>query len=233
MLEFTFLKRWFQNTTPCTLCGERRRIGDVEKLLPPFLCRICATDLDMLPFGTDVWHTEVAEQLRCSNIDGLAVISIYQWPYDKWLTRLKFHQQLYLSLTLGYLMARQIEQQDWYDLDYICALPLHFIRESQRGYNQAQLLVNAIIEYSNREFTDFHGLKRRRYTRPQTKLDRLERHQNTANAFICRTPLFGKAVLLVDDVITTGASVASATEALKQAGADKVYVTCGAVRILN
>ncbi len=228
-MQFTALKQWIQSQSPCCLCGNK--IHRISKLNPPLLCTLCHRELPRLAYGTDVLNSAAAEQLKCEFYDGLAIVGLYDWPYNLWLPGLKFQRHLYVAPLLGFYMARQIEQQEWLNIDLLCALPLHSDRWLMRGYNQALLLTEAI----QRELSIpiFSGLVRIKSTLPQSKLNRLERLNNTNNAFVGVTPIDNKNVLLVDDVITTGSSVNDACRALKNAGANKVYVTCGAFRILH
>lgn len=107
----------------------------------------------------------------------------------------------------------------------ILPMPLHWLRRWQRGYNAAGVLARQL---SNRLRIPFRAnvLFRVRPTARQAALPRHERRRNVANAFVARVgpELRGKAVWLVDDVLTTGATAHAAAGALRKAGVGSVYV---------
>jgi len=103
-------------------------------------------------------------------------------------------------------------------------VPLSGLRRRTRGYNQAEALARAL----GRELglPAWPGaLERRRHTPPQARsADMEERRRNVAGAFVCREPgVAGRRVLLVDDVTTTGATLAACALALKEAGARSAW----------
>jgi ComF family protein len=109
------------------------------------------------------------------------------------------------------------------DVDMVVPVPLHPRRLAERGYDQAALLAGPVA----RELGVRHaprGLSRKRETPPQASLDREERVANVAEAFVASAPakIAGRRVLLVDDVRTTGATLAACDEALRKAGAKRV-----------
>lgn len=110
--------------------------------------------------------------------------------------------------------------------NYILApVTLHKKRLTWRGFNQAELLVrNLAQELAMKMETGF--LKRIKNTQAQVKLNRKKRAKNIAQAFIVLKDVQGQEILLVDDVITTGATMNECAKVLKQAGAKSVYGLC-------
>lgn len=116
--------------------------------------------------------------------------------------------------------------------DVIVAIPLARRRMLQRRFNQAQILAHEIARLSGKPDLPLI-LVRRRATRSQVGLSRAERERNVAGAFAVRegqaSKIAGKAVLLVDDVVTTGATASAAARVLKRAGASRVDLVALAI----
>lgn len=113
------------------------------------------------------------------------------------------------------------------EADVIIPVPLHPRRLFKRRFNQSALLAHALGDASAKA-VDVFSLKRRKNTRSQGGLNARQRHQNVKAAFLVpadkRPHIKGKRVVLIDDVMTTGATVENCTKALKAAGAKKVFV---------
>ncbi|HEY8108875.1 MAG TPA: ComF family protein [Patescibacteria group bacterium] len=101
-------------------------------------------------------------------------------------------------------------------------VPLHSRRLRERGHNQSALIAEAVSEATGLPLSD--ALARRRYTRTQTGLGRADRHRNVDGAFEWTGAALGaQPVLLVDDVYTTGATLAACAEACRASGVKHVY----------
>ena len=112
------------------------------------------------------------------------------------------------------------------DSDLIVPVPLHAKRERERGHNQAVVLARELVRATGLEL-DEHVLVRRTHTeRHRAGMDARARRESVAGAFDVRAPkhIFGRRVLLVDDVFTTGATVSECAAVLKSAGAADVFV---------
>lgn len=111
--------------------------------------------------------------------------------------------------------------------DVLVPIPLARWRMLQRRFNQAQILANEVARRSGKLVAPL-ALERTRATRSQVGLSRRERERNVSGAFAVRAgqtaALAGKAVLLIDDVMTTGATASAAARVLKKAGASRVDV---------
>lgn len=117
-------------------------------------------------------------------------------------------------------------------VDVVIPVPLHPQRLRTREFNQALLLADRIASRLERPLV-YEDLQRLRPTPPQTQLDRAERARNVRHAFAVRpsADLQGRRVLLVDDVMTTGATVGECAKALRQAGVTSVVVLTVARRV--
>ena len=111
------------------------------------------------------------------------------------------------------------------DFDLIIPVPLHWQRLLKRGYNQSQLLARFLAKKINLPLAP-SVLVRTKNTPPQVGLSRNQREKNLKKAFLVKKPSLveGKKLLLIDDVITTGATIEEASRTLKRAGAELVGV---------
>ena len=129
-----------------------------------------------------------------------------------------------LAVPLGRLLARALPREHAFDM--IVPMPLHWRKRWQRGFNQAELLALEIGRRTNVPVRN--ALRRVRNTASQAGLTSSKRRENVSGAFQAarggktRNALHGRSVLLIDDVMTTGASAASCARALKRAGARQV-----------
>ena len=147
----------------------------------------------------------------------------YEWPWVDLITRYKFQHQAGWDRPLATLMLSAPGADDALDTaDWVLPIPLSHQRLAERGYNQSWLLARQ-LEPSK---ADAHLLLRTRDTPSQRTLPRAERLANLAGAFAVEplraAQLRNKNVLLIDDVMTSGASVHTASRVLLQAGAAKV-----------
>ena len=139
---------------------------------------------------------------------------------------LKYHHCRENGIFLGQEIGKSLlKAADYQDIDYIITIPLHPKKEKIRGYNQSHVIAEGLSEILNIPIAE-HCLVRSVFTDTQTKKSREERWQNVKDIFELKKPqkLQGKHVLLVDDVLTTGATLMSAGKALMQAEEIKISV---------
>lgn len=143
----------------------------------------------------------------------------YDFPLDKLVQALKYREHLILVNFLADALARRISSRP----DCMVAMPLHPARLRERGFNQSLLLARRILRQLEIPLLE-HACERVRDTPPQTGLPWKEREKNMRQAFACKadTDLRGRHVAIVDDVMTTGASIGELAHAMKQAGAREV-----------
>ena len=136
----------------------------------------------------------------------------------------KYDSKTQLADLLGKLMSdfavRNIGAEE---IDMIVPVPLHPVKLRERQFNQSELLAAHLARKINKNVVR-DKVKRIKYTAPQTKLKRDQRLKNVRGAFLVKknADFKEKTVLLVDDVLTTGATLHECAKALKDAGAKKV-----------
>ncbi len=130
--------------------------------------------------------------------------------------RLKYQNRPEVGHFLGVLMAQKFEKADWFkDIDVLVPIPLFHKKQNKRGYNQAEMIADGIAEITGKPIWN-DVVARIRDTESQTKKNKKERQENVKNAFTLQKPqqLLNKHILLVDDVLTTGATLASCGNAI-------------------
>lgn len=181
-------------------------------------CRCCALPL---PCG-EVCARCAAAPPRCS---ACFAALVYEYPVNRMLTALKFSRRSCMARITGELLAAYLRPRIEPSCrpDQVVPVPLHAIRHSERGYNQAELIA-ATVANCLRLTCRPDILRRDRHTATQTALGRARRLRNLRSAFSVHGAVAGLRVALVDDVLTTGATAAACVDALLQAGAAEVQI---------
>jgi ComF family protein len=194
------LKTWaVPGGQDCVLCGERSDAVVV--------CAACEARLPRC--------VEDAEEMP---IDMLAVFA-YRFPVDRLVHRFKFAGDLAVGRWLSSRLAVRVASVASPDL--LVAPPLTTARLRERGFNQA-LEIAKVVGRAHGIRVALDALEKTRETLPQPSLDARERRANLRGAFACRADMSGLSVAIVDDVITTGGTVAAIAAALRDAGAGRI-----------
>ena len=140
------------------------------------------------------------------------------------LHQVKYQGKADLGVQLGRWFASEILYQARGEFELVVPVPLHSKRLKERGYNQSLKIAKGICQITGHNIGDV--LRREQAAKTQTGLNRWERFQNTANEFQMANPdmIKNKAVLLLDDIITTGATISGAAIPLIKGGVDKLIV---------
>lgn len=204
---------------PCVLCGCMSHDGlwcTACNATLPYLsaphCPVCAIPT---PGGTVCGHCLAQPPLFTHTY---AVFG-YAFPIDRLIQRMKYHEQLALAHAFAEKMVQEI---DLHNLpDCVIAMPLHPAKLRERGFNQSLLLASTVARKLGLKLLT-HACRRIRDTPPQSALPWKARKKNVRNAFSCEMDLSGKRVALVDDVLTTGASLNALAGAVSKAGAIEI-----------
>lgn len=181
----------------CVVCG--RQLLLFEK----HICLECMAELPLTYFWK--WRKE-----------GFCSLFYYSGNYRKILYSLKYRSNVQLALYMGRLLGQRLKEGNIRP-DYIIPVPLHYLKRWKRGYNQSYVIARGIRKELGKEVAVRQLLKRRRFTKTQTRKERRDRWLNVHDAFGLQpcSPraieryarmLKGKEVLIVDDVLTTGAT---------------------------
>lgn len=140
------------------------------------------------------------------------------------LHQLKYNNQPEVGIRLGKLFGSEMKSKDF---DLIVPLPLHFSRQRSRGYNQSAKIAEGLSESLQVPFSSA-VCSRLKKTESQTTRTRLERWENVDDAFLVndKKAILGKRILLVDDVITTGATIEACGHQLIKAGCRDLSIAC-------
>lgn len=226
----------------CGACGAWLDAADPEDPLSRLLCPDCRASLRLIggpvcsccgqPFASEavgdhlcgacLAHPPAYAMARSAGI--------YGPPLKTLIHKLKYRRQLRLARPLGEILGSAFRRH-WQhrEVDLIIPVPLHRRRLRERGFNQVQSMLRCWPHrFPAPSPVPIAGdiLVRVRHTASQAGLDRQERRRNMHGAFRVKRPgaVTGRSVLIVDDVMTTGATVAACAEALARGGARRVDV---------
>ncbi|MFN2302909.1 MAG: ComF family protein [Anaerolineales bacterium] len=205
----------------CASCGEPgyRLCPECEgkiKYLVGNKCQICGESI----------HPSVNLCLRCQSdpppYHAMRNLAVYEGVMRECVHALKYQNNQSLGEMFSRPLAEVVRLEDW-KIDKVVPVPLSPQRYTERGYNQAALLAKPLAARIDCLYDPF-CLIRTRDTPSQVGLSGKERRQNVIGAFKGIPELVeGKSILLIDDVMTTGSTMAECTRALKNAGAEVVY----------
>lgn len=206
---------------PCVLCGSMSDdglwCGACDASLPYLRddhCPVCALPA---PDGQVCGHCLSRPPLYTRTCAAFR----YAFPLDKLVQGMKYGDQIPLAHELARRLSQRIGKNN--PPDYVIPMPLHPAKLRERGYNQSMLIAAAVSRQ-----LDFKLLadaaKRTRNTPAQSALPWKDREKNVRDAFSCDIDLRGKHVALVDDVLTTGASMNALAKTIKRCGAAEISV---------
>lgn len=218
-------------------------IKSVLNLIFPRLCVMCYAEtpdegqefciecLINMPYTN---HYRVKENLASKKFwgrfdyqDVASLLNFYDYSDVRWMMhRLKYEGRKDIGYTLGLIMGKKMIKSTFFnELDLIIPIPLHTQKKSKRGYNQAAYIgkgISEILEVPMREDV----LKKVIHTKSQTKMSRIERIRNVFNSFklMDKTGIQGRHILIVDDVLTTGATIEACAHKLMESKNIKVSI---------
>jgi len=154
--------------------------------------------------------------------DSVAILAMNKFT-SKLIQRYKYNNEIELASCFSSLVKNILPLIAPLP-DFIVPIPIHRIKYMHRGFNQVSLIIKSAVRDSDIKYNNC--LVRRKYTISQTKLSAEERRNNLKNVFCIKDKanIKNKAILLVDDVFTTGSTLRAASAALLSAGASNVSI---------
>jgi ComF family protein len=188
-----------------------------------YFCAVCNTPF-LNSFPLDERGVCAACRAGLRGFDRAASFGLYEGTLRKLVHLYKYSGMKRLARTLAACMDRAISIDESFDA--VVPVPLHWRRQWERGFNQSDLLARHIAK--KRGIPVLRALRRKRATATQAGLASAGRRRNAAGAFELRVAgktdprLAGKKILLIDDVMTTGATASACASALKRGGVGSV-----------
>ncbi|TDJ61842.1 MAG: ComF family protein [Proteobacteria bacterium] len=194
-----------RNQRVCRLCG--MRASRIE---------ICTDCVDDLPWRLVPW------QKRLPHVDRVWVCFDFSYPIRQLIHRAKYGQDIACARLLGELAAARLTTiAQWPQNATLFPVPLARMRMLRRGFNQAMEIALPLAR-SGRLAIDGRSIGKLPLSKAQSTLDAKHRQANIRNAFVQRSAIDVRTAIIVDDVLTTGATLSAMATTLKAAGAKQV-----------
>lgn len=205
------LRRWFELALDLIFPPHCAGCGRVDTRW----CERCQRSMDAVPLSAHVTpHPPLVSAAATGPHEGILQHAVWA---------LKFDNGRHLAIPLGDRLAARLDMLGWPADAVVVPVPLHPSRLAERGYNQSQLLAERLAVLTGQPCLP-HALSRVRQTRSQVGLNHDQRQANMAGAFAANPDQVSERnVLLLDDVYTTGSTMAACAEAALTAGAHAVY----------
>ena len=200
----------------CELCLEQL------PLVGENLCRLCGRPLPASAEPILCFHCRNTRHFFVQN----RAAAIYSGTLKEQIHEIKYRYNRRLAVGLGQVMAAVANARGWIPRKaHLLPVPLHPQRLQQRGYNQAELLVQGMLSCIHLPVLEPGVVVRRQVTQASTGLNAWERRVNLKGAFYVSSPgkVVGKVLCVVDDIYTTGATLDELARTLLKAGAKAVY----------
>jgi competence protein ComFC len=214
----------------CAACGKILPFDDIYRVCDECLKSIkrisdglyCKTCGISLPDGGA--HCYQCLKAKPVHFECIRSAAKYEGVLRGLILKFKYNSMDYLSKIFGVLLIEAVNSYpDFKDFDLILAVPMHWLKKMQRGYNQSELLAEIIASHFKKPLISKY-FKRKKFTTPQFKLNRQNRRKNLENCFEFIMPpiIKHKTILLVDDICTSKQTIDQCALALKNVGAKKV-----------
>ena len=211
-MRFSKLLEWIFPPR-CLFCAERKAVNEDH------LCAECAE----MPTERVYRFFAIHERRRAYTLECRATMR-YRGAFRSTLHRFKFRNEMHLAHPLAKQLCSAIDRDRTYD--YITYVPVSMERLKERGYDQSELLAKELSKLTGIPYGAL--ITKKQHNRTQHNLPSSERERNVRTVYKAED-CTGLRVLLVDDIVTTGATVQECARVLYRAGADDVGVVCCAL----
>ncbi len=207
----------------CPVCGGRMTVGEA------LVCGKCNLQLPRTGYSGNAYRNEMAKLFWLQiPIERAAAWFFYEAhsPVSRLLYRLKYANHPETGEEMGRMMAQEMQADGFFDgIDAIIPVPLTRKRQRERGYNQSMEIARGVSGITGIPILK-QVLVRTSFAESQTRKDRRGRHDNVESAFRLNKniALQGKHLLIIDDVVTTGATITACGKQLMKAGEVKISV---------
>lgn len=207
----------------CVVCGQRLSVSEET------ICSKCNLHLPRTGFQQDPYENIMAKMFWGQIPIERATALFYYEPHAETaniLYEMKYKNHPEIGEVMGRLMARELQMSNFFEgIDGIIPVPLAKKRQRQRGYNQSHELAKGISEITGLPIYN-KVVRRTVFEGSQTSLGRWERNENVEQVFELKDAptIQGKHLLLVDDVVTTGATIIACAKELCKAGGVRINV---------
>jgi len=218
----------------CIACGARLTASDGS-----CLCGVCQSAMPRIgewqcPRCGDELGPYAAGKHACPScrpsapfrFHGATAVCRYENAARQMILKLKYNGDMRAVSQMGRELAEKLQEKEWFQrVDGVVPVPLHWRRRVTRRFNQSELLARALARATGKPLLA-RALRRTRNTASQATLDHAQRAQNVTGAFRVAQPrrIRDAVILLVDDVMTTCSTAEGCAAALREAGANSVYV---------
>lgn len=222
-------------------------LGSLIDLIYPKHCEICTIDLNTkerficlgckydLPYINQSKQTlETLGKLFWGRVEVENVLALLNYQKgnqtQKILHQLKYHNKKKLATYFGEMIGELVHNPK--DIDYLIPVPLHPKKKRIRGFNQSTVIANGVYTTTNIPIIE-HAMIRNTFNTSQTKFSKFDRWDNVKRIFTVTKPdlLRNKHIILIDDVLTTGATIEACVQELIKVEGCKVTIAVMAARI--
>ena len=224
-MKISFWARLLDLISPrlCVVCGNRLAVTEET------LCSKCYLYLPRTDFGHDLYENVMAKLFWGQMAIEKATALFYYEPHAETaqiLYEMKYKNHPEIGVVMGRMMAKELMRSGLFEgIDAIVPVPLARKRERQRGYNQSLELARGVSEVTGLPIAN-KVVRRTKFVGSQTQRGRWERNENVENVFelVDSDSISGKHLLLIDDVVTTGATIIACAQEMRKASNVKFSV---------
>ena len=221
----SFWRRLLDLISPrlCVVCGHRLSVTE------EVICSKCNFHLPRTGFHHNAYENEMARLFWAQIPIERATAFFYYEPHAQTaniIYELKYKNRPDIGTTIGRMLAKEFQSAGFFDgIDGIVPVPLAKKRQHQRGYNQSEEIAQGVSEITGLPILK-KVVRRTVFEGSQTNKGRWERHDNVEHVFelIDAKAVSGQHLLLIDDVVTTGATCLACAKALCQAGNVRISI---------